>query len=68
MPALVMQGHNDEVIPSNSADEVMRRLGSRDKQLVWWENTTHQMLVVGPQREAIYARVADFVGPALPAE
>jgi carboxylesterase len=68
MPALVMQGHNDEVIPSNSADEVMRRLGSPDKQLVWWENTTHQMLVVGPQREAIYARVADFVGPALPAE
>jgi hypothetical protein len=26
------------------------------------------MLVVGPHREAIYARVADFVGPALPAK
>jgi carboxylesterase len=67
MPALVMQGREDEVIPADSADEVLRRLGSRDKQLVWWEQTTHQMLVVGPQREAIYARVADFVEPALPA-
>jgi carboxylesterase len=68
MPVLVMQGRNDEVIPADSADDVMRRLGSRDKQLVWWEHTTHQMLVVGPHREAIYARVADFVGPALPAK
>jgi carboxylesterase len=68
MPVLVMQGRDDEVIPADSADDALRRLGSRDKQLVWWERTSHQMLVVGPQREAIYARVADFVGPALPAE
>ncbi len=68
MPVLVMQGRDEEVIPADSADEVLRRLGSREKQLVWWEDTTHQMLVVGPHREAIYARVADFVGPALPAD
>lgn len=59
VPALVMQGSDDEVVP-RSADEIYRLLGSGEKERVWWEHTGHQLLVSGPQREAIIERVAEF--------
>jgi carboxylesterase len=59
VPTLVMQGRDDETVPL-SADEVYARLGTRDKQLIWWEQTGHQLLS-SPQRNAIYTRIAEFL-------
>ncbi|NJM05300.1 alpha/beta fold hydrolase [Candidatus Gracilibacteria bacterium] len=60
-PALVMQGRLDTVAPPESAQTIYTRLGSTQKELVYWEDTGHQLLVDGPHRRAIYRRVADFV-------
>lgn len=60
VPTLVMQGRDDETVPL-SADEIYRLLGSREKERVWWERTGHQLLVSGPEREAIIERVAQFL-------
>jgi carboxylesterase len=66
-PTLMMHGRDDDTAPPASADELLQRLGSREKRLVWWEQTGHQLLVVGPHREAIYARVAAFIAGSAPA-
>jgi carboxylesterase len=59
-PALVMQGRNDTVAAAHSATKIYERLGSAQKQLVYWDETGHQLLVQGPYRQEIYQRVADF--------
>jgi carboxylesterase len=60
-PALVMQGRNDTVAPAQSAKTIFERLGSAQKEIVYWDDTGHQLLVDGPHRVAIYQRVATFV-------
>jgi carboxylesterase len=67
-PTLIMHGREDDIAPPQSADELNRRLGSAEKKLVWWDQTGHQMLVVGPHREAIYQHIAEFIAsPSAPA-
>jgi len=60
-PALIMHGRADDTAPLDSAETILAGLGSREKELVWWDSTGHQLLVEGPHREAIYARVGDFL-------
>lgn len=60
-PALVMHGCDDDVVLPLNASVIAGRIGSQQKELVWWDNTGHQMLVKGPYRQAIYERVAAFV-------
>lgn len=61
-PALVMHGRLDTVAPLDSAEEIAARIGGPRRELVWWDDTGHQMLVEGPHRETIYDRVGDFLG------
>lgn len=63
-PTLVMQGRADEVAPADSPATIVGRIGAPQPELVWWDDTGHQLLVHGPHREAIYARVAAFLGAA----
>lgn len=60
--ALVMHGRNDDIAPLDSPLIMMRRLGSRRKELIWWDDTGHQMLMGGPHRMEIYDRVSMFLG------
>lgn len=61
LPVLVMHGLADATAPRASANEIMTRIGSREKQLVWWADTGHQLLEIGPHRQAIFERVGAFV-------
>jgi carboxylesterase len=61
-PALVMQGRAAPVIRPENAEAILAGIASPQKELVWWDDTGHQMLVEGPHRLAVYARIADFVG------
>lgn len=61
VPTLVMHGCCDETIDPANAQVIMDNIGSTQKRLVWWQQTGHQMLVVGPERAAIYERTATFV-------
>lgn len=60
-PVLVMQGRDDSVAPPDSPATITRRIGSPRRDLVWWADTGHQLLVQGPHKAAIYERVAQFV-------
>jgi carboxylesterase len=60
-PALVMHGRDDRVIRPENAEAIMAGLASPRKELVWWDDTGHHMLVEGPHRLAIYARIAGFI-------
>jgi carboxylesterase len=61
LPVLVMHGRNDVVVTHENAEAILTGVSSSQKELVWWENTGHQMLEHGQHREAIYQRIALFV-------
>ncbi len=63
LPTLVMHGRNDDIAAPMHAEEIVARIATpaHHKTLIWWEQTGHQLLVTGPQREAMYARIATFV-------
>ncbi len=61
VPTLVMHGRHDEVAPLASAEEIITRIGTNQKRLVWWAQTGHQLLAAGPERDAIYTQIASFV-------
>jgi carboxylesterase len=60
-PVLVMHGRHDDVAPLDSPATIMQRIGSVRRELVWWDDTGHQLLVEGPHRGAVYERVAAFL-------
>lgn len=62
VPALVMQGRDDTVVTLADAEAIANGIRSAKKDLVWWDATGHEMLVAGPHRDAIYQRIAGFVG------
>lgn len=65
IPTLVMHGCRDETVAPETAEEIVSSINSPHKQLVWCERTGHQMLVTGPERLAIYERIATFVAHRL---
>ncbi|HMQ33119.1 MAG TPA: alpha/beta fold hydrolase [Chloroflexaceae bacterium] len=60
-PALVMHGRLDDVAPLDSATTIAGGLGGPRPELVWWDDTGHQLLVEGPHREAIIERAGAFI-------
>ncbi|MBC7264297.1 MAG: alpha/beta fold hydrolase [Chloroflexi bacterium] len=60
IPALVMQGRCDRHIPPDSAQIIYDRLGSADKELVWFENSGH-CITIDSEREAVWARAYKFI-------
>ncbi len=65
IPTMIMHGCEDEIAPLASATELYQRLGSTRRELVWWDDTGHHLLEVGPHRTEIYARIAAYVENAL---
>lgn len=67
VPALLLQGTDDEQIPARSIDLLDRELGSPHKEIVRFARQGH-MLPTGPVRDEVAARVVAFVervtGPA----
>ena len=59
-PLLVMHGLHDRVIHPRSAQYIYKRIGSEQKELVWWRNSGHG-LVFDAERKEVWARVAEFV-------
>ncbi len=60
VPTLIMQGRNDRLIPQTSGPELLERLGSRDKRLVWVKNSAH-MLTLDSEREEVWKAVQQFI-------
>lgn len=59
-PALIMQGKLDRTVYPASAEAVQRLLGSHEKQLVWFENSGHQLTREG-EKEAVWRTAAEWI-------
>jgi carboxylesterase len=59
-PALLLQSRDDHGIPENSLDQLVRRLGSREKEPVWLEGLGHSM-VWDNGRSELFSRIDHFV-------
>jgi carboxylesterase len=59
-PALIMHGRHDRTVDVANAPFIFEQLGSRDKQLRWWERSGHAV-TVDLEREALNAAVLDWL-------
>ena len=59
-PALIMHGLHDRVIDPKSAAYLFKRIGSPQKELVWWRNSGHGV-PFDAEREEVWRRVLQFV-------
>lgn len=59
VPALVIQGGEDETIYPDDAHIILAGLGSQDKRLLWYPNSTH-IIVLDHDRKQMFAEIAQF--------
>jgi carboxylesterase len=60
VPALIMHGVHDHVIDSKSAAYLFKRIGSAQKELVFWKNSGHGV-PFDAEREEVWHKVLQFV-------
>jgi len=60
VPTLLIYGRHDRTISPGDADYLLTHLGSLDKQLVWFANSGHG-LVVDSEKEKVWERVHGWI-------
>lgn len=66
-PALVLQGKRDQIVLPVSAERLMAALGSRDKQIVWFERSGHQ-LPSDVEHQHVFERIAAWLAERFDAD
>lgn len=64
VPALLLHSRADETVPPDSMERIYRRLGSREKEMVWYEDARHVLTEDADYREDVYRRLTEFVDAA----
>lgn len=59
-PLFVVQSRNDEVIDVNSANVIFDNASSEEKQIKWFEKSTH-VITLGPEKEQLHEDVYQFL-------
>jgi carboxylesterase len=59
-PTLIVQSRNDRTVRPKSARHIYDRLGSREKKLVWLEESGH-IITLDAERDSVFRLVADFI-------
>lgn len=59
VPVLVIGARNDKVVQPAAAQMVYDRIGSRDKKIVWFEKSGHEMLV-DCEAQAVCSQIETF--------
>ena len=60
MPVLLLQSHDDDLIPPDSLALIYAMLGTVEKKKVWFEGLGHSM-VRDPQRQLVFDAIAAFL-------
>lgn len=60
-PALLLHSRADETVPPDSMERIYRRLGSQQKEMVWYDDAQHVLTEDAGHRQDLYRRVARFV-------
>jgi carboxylesterase len=59
-PIVILQSKKDQVVNPQSANIIYKKVSSKDKQLVWFEKSGHEMLL-DLEAEAATNTVMDFI-------
>lgn len=59
-PLLVVQGRQDDVIDTNSANVIHDSVESNEKQLNWYEESGH-VITLGPEKEQVHEDILEFL-------
>jgi carboxylesterase len=59
-PALFIQGRKDRVIAPDSAEVIASRVGAKDKRVIWYENSGHE-LPLAPDAPAMFEEIGAFI-------
>jgi carboxylesterase len=59
-PVLIFQGQRDTSVNPQAAQSLYDRIGSSDKELVWLEESGHNLLV-DAEREEVWARSYEWI-------
>ena len=60
VPALIMHGRGDRTVDIGNAPHILERLGSTDKQLIWFERSGHA-ITVDLEHDALYETVLHWL-------
>jgi carboxylesterase len=60
VPVLVMQGRHDRTVDPRGAAEVLKRIRSHDRRLVWFEHSGHQLPNEG-EREDVWSTAIEWL-------
>ncbi|MCO7176486.1 alpha/beta hydrolase [Sporolactobacillus kofuensis] len=60
VPTLIVQARKDEMIPPNSAQYFYQHIKSADKQLKWYENSTH-VITLGTEKVQLHQDIYAFL-------
>ena len=60
VPTLLIQSHGDRTIPANSMNEFYARIASREKEMVWLDQSGH-LVLEDYSKEIAFARILRFV-------
>jgi carboxylesterase len=59
-PVLIIHSRQDQEVAPRNAEQILAALGSRDKQLLWVENSGH-VIPEEPDRELAFNAVGEFI-------
>jgi len=59
-PILILQSREDQVVAPRSAEIIHEHVSSRDKRIVWFERSGHEMFL-DLEREAVIRAVMEFI-------
>ena len=60
VPVQLIHSRNDDYVIKDSMEQIYRRLGSTDKQMLWVEGGGH-VITEEPTRDKVFQAAADFV-------
>ena len=63
-PILLMGARRDSILDPTSLNEVYSLLGSQEKEIVWFEKSSH-MLPVDGERDLVFEKTFDFIERAI---
>ncbi len=60
VPTLLVQSHGDNGIPADSMQKIYQRLGTRQKEMHWVDNSGH-VVIREPDRQLVFDRIGQFI-------
>ncbi|WP_308446099.1 alpha/beta fold hydrolase [Halalkalibacter sp. APA_J-10(15)] len=59
-PAMIIQARHDEMIDINSATIIHQRIASEEKEVKWYEDSTH-VITLGKERDQLHEDIGHFL-------